>query len=125
MTNTKQRDDNKGFRLPESIAQEMDKLIGTHGFTSRAEIAKQAIREYLEKIRSEENLHMVNHGDNGVKVRDTKLGRVADIQITPNGIYCPVCDASNCEHIRFALMQPDIQKIVTKKRKEGWKLPDV
>ncbi|NLB77216.1 MAG: ribbon-helix-helix protein, CopG family [Crenarchaeota archaeon] len=52
----KERVDNRGIRLPAELALEMDKLIGTRGFRSRAEVAKTAIREFLEKYpaRSEE-----------------------------------------------------------------------
>ncbi len=120
-----QKDGYSTVRVPEEFAAEMDKLIGTRGFTSRAEIVKEAVRELLTKYETEP-LKMVNHDDKGVKVQDTKLRRVADIQITPKGIHCPVCDASYCEHIRFALNQPDVQQIIRKKQKEGWKidLPD-
>jgi len=34
-------------RLPKDLADEMDKLIGTHGYRTRAEIAKEAIRKFL------------------------------------------------------------------------------
>ena len=34
-------------RIPESLAEEVDRLIGKHGFTSRAEIAKEALRRVL------------------------------------------------------------------------------
>lgn len=102
----------------------MDKLIGKHGFRSRGEIAKEAVRELLAKYEKSP-FEMLNHDVQGVKVIDRKMGRVADIQFKPNGIYRPVCDASYCEHIRFALQQPDIQSIIRKKQKEGWKLPEV
>jgi hypothetical protein len=68
---------------------------------------------------------ILNHDSRGVKIQDNKLHLSADVQFTPVGIYCPICDAHNCEHIRFALNQPDIQKIIKQKRKEGWKLPEV
>jgi hypothetical protein len=64
---------------------------------------------------------MLNHDGNGVKVRDNEQKLTADISITPNGIYCPLCDAHNCEHIRFALDQDDIKEILKQKKKEGWK----
>jgi len=34
-------------RLPKDLAHEMDRLIGTHGYRTRAEIAKEAIRKFL------------------------------------------------------------------------------
>jgi len=117
--------DHVTVKIPQELVAEMDKLIGKHGFRSRGEIAKEAIRELLaeyEKLPFE----MLNHDGQGVKVLDRQLGRVADIQFNPKGIYCPVCDAHFCGHIRFALNQSDVQKIVKQKQKEGWKidLPD-
>lgn len=124
---TKERkgSDHVTVKIPQELVAEMDKLIGKYGFRSRGEIAKEAIRELLAEYEKSP-FEMLNHDDRGVKVIDRQLCRVADIQITPNGIHCPVCDASKCEHIRFALSQPDVRKIVTQKQKEGWQigLPD-
>lgn len=49
LTKTKQKDHYKTVRLPRDFAVEIDKLIGTHGFTSRAEIVKMALREFLKE----------------------------------------------------------------------------
>lgn len=65
---------------------------------------------------------MLNHDAKGVKIQDTEMKRVADVEFSPKGIYCPLCDASNCEHIRFALEQKDIKELVKKHKKEGWNL---
>ena len=37
------------IRIPKQLADEMDALIGNYGFTSRAEIAKEAIRRLLQE----------------------------------------------------------------------------
>lgn len=71
------------------------------------------------------DFNMLNHDERGVKVQDNRLRRTADIQFTPKGIYCPICDAHYCEHIRYALEQRDIKDIIKAKKKEGWKLPDI
>jgi len=34
-------------KIPEGLAEEVDQLIGRHGFTSRAEIVKEALRRLL------------------------------------------------------------------------------
>ena len=67
----------------------MDKLIGKHGFRSRGEIAKEAVRELLAKYEKSP-FEMLNHDVQGVKVIDRKMGRAADTQFKPNGIHCPV-----------------------------------
>ena len=41
-------------KLPKDLADEMDKLLGRFGFTSRAEIAKEAIRKLLQAYGPEE-----------------------------------------------------------------------
>jgi Arc/MetJ-type ribon-helix-helix transcriptional regulator len=44
----KRKDNYGGVRLPKSILDEAKKLIG-RGFTSEAEVVKQALREYLDE----------------------------------------------------------------------------
>jgi Arc/MetJ-type ribon-helix-helix transcriptional regulator len=36
-------------RLPQAVTDDVDKLVGKHGFSSRAEIVKAALREFLPK----------------------------------------------------------------------------
>jgi Arc/MetJ-type ribon-helix-helix transcriptional regulator len=124
LTEKEQKDNYATVRLPKEFAMKIDKLIGKQGFTSRAEIVKEAVRELLNKY-DEEQFTMRNHDDLGVKVWDNNLKEHAQIQFTFDKIYCGLCDATHCEHIRFALNQPDVQELIKEKRKEGWKLPDV
>jgi len=42
------------LKIPQQLADEIDALIGKHGFTSRAEIAKEAIRRLLEQYLPKE-----------------------------------------------------------------------
>jgi Arc/MetJ-type ribon-helix-helix transcriptional regulator len=118
-------DDYVTFKIPKKLSEEADKLIGKKGFKNKAEIIQEALRELLDQYGADKHFQMLNRTSDGVKIRDTKLGQVADIKITPEGIYCPICDASNCEHIRFATDQPDVKNLILRKKKEGWKLPDV
>ena len=112
-------------RIPKELSEEADKLIGKKGFKNKAEIVSEALKELLDQYGANKHFQMLNRTSDGVKVRDVKLGQVADIKITPEGIYCPICDASNCEHIRFAIDQPEVKNLILRKRKEGWKLPDI
>jgi hypothetical protein len=66
-----------------------------------------------------------NKGPDGVKITDRKLGKIADIYFKPEGIFCELDQSDDCEHIDFALTIPEIKTIIRKRRKEGWKLPDV
>ncbi len=48
MVEGKRRYDHETVRLPKSLLEETDQLIGKRGFGSRAEVVKQALREYLD-----------------------------------------------------------------------------
>jgi len=116
------------IKIPKELVDEIDKIIGTHGFRSRGEFAKEAIRKLLDHYKSSLSLprfEILNHDENGVKVIDRQLGRVVDVYIKPVGIKCLECNSSDCVHVNYVLEQPDIQKLIRKKRAEGWKLPDV
>jgi len=39
------------LKIPKKLANEIDKLVGKHGFTSRAEVAKEAIRKLLQNYQ--------------------------------------------------------------------------
>lgn len=124
----------KGWRVI-SVKQEIyDFLMKEYQRTKHEWLLKNGINSFtgyvtyrLNQLAEEHdsNFEMLNHDGSGVKIIDRNLKRVADVTIQPEGIYCPVCDASNCEHIRFALRENDVLDIVRKRRKEGWHLPSV
>ena len=117
------------IKLPNDLVTSMDKLIGTYGFKSRAEIVKEALRELLTKYKAPEpplpRYDHFNMGVHGVRITDRQLHRIADIRFRPEGIYCELDESENCGHIEFALTVPEIKEIIRNKRKEGWKLPDI
>jgi hypothetical protein len=67
----------------------------------------------------------LNLNEKGVLVWDPELSEAVQIQFKPQGILCEKDESSTCKHVQFALSKSDIQRIIRKKRKEGWKLPDV
>jgi hypothetical protein len=82
----------------------------------------------LLELTSSKNLPRFEHfnmGSTGVKITDRKLHKIAEIYFKPEGIWCEHDQSSECDHIDFALTVPEIQDIIRKRRKEGWKLPDV
>jgi hypothetical protein len=109
----------------------MDKLIGSLGFRSRGEIAKEAIRQlldhYKESLASPElpKLEHFNICEDGVRVLDRTLtngvskGRVIDVYIKPDNAWCEYCESTDCRHVKFALSIPKVQKIL---REKGWPL---
>jgi len=118
------------IKLPNDLVSSMDKLIGTYGFKSRAEIVKEALRDLLAQYKTPNTIEQprydhFNMGVHGVRITDRQLHRIADIRFSPEGIYCELDESESCGHIDFALTVPEIKEIIRNKRKEGWKLPDI
>jgi len=124
------KNDHVTIKIPIELVNEIDKRVGTHGYRSRAEITKQALREFMEKNplpkieKSLPHFEHLNMDATGVKIIDRQLKRVANIIINPKGMHCDICDKHQCAHIDFALTVPDIQEEIRKKRIEGWQLPN-
>ena len=116
-------------KIPKDLIEEMDKLVGKHGFRSRGEIAKEAVRQLISSYEKKETIlprfEKINADENGVKIWDNKLRKSADVYFKPSGFRCILDESSSCEHVYFALTLPEVREIVRSKRKEGWKLPDV
>lgn len=130
----------RGLSLHKDLVGVIEDYINSHpemGYKSLADFATDAIREKCEKLGiflPKPELPVLEHfnvSESGVRVLDRALanhstsGRIVDIYFRPAGIWCDYCQADSCRHIDFALTVPSIQSVVIKKRKEGWKLPDV
>lgn len=125
LTKKTQRDDHNTVRLPEDLTDEMDNLIGTHGFRSRAEIAKQAIREFLEKYPKPipPRFAHYNISDFGCRITDTQSPIMAEIYFKPEGVWCDLDKSNNCVHIAYAFTVPKIRRILLDlKKNKGWKI---
>ncbi len=121
-------DDYTTVRLPNDLVKEMDVLIGVKGFKSRGEIVKEAIRDLMSKYQVEKpqlpRFERINGDATGVLIYDRELkgNKAVHVSIKPNGIKCDFHDANDCEHVKYALELADVQDLIRKKRKEGWKL---
>lgn len=106
-----------------------EKVKGKIGIQSNADLVRMLINEKYEALKTLGPLlprfEQINSDENGVKILDREIRKVVDVHFKPSGITCTFDQTSDCEHVRFALAQRDIQTIIKKKKKEGWKLPDV
>lgn len=100
-----------------------------YGYRSIAQFLEDASRRRLEELKlretEEPRFTKLNFDENGVKIWDARLHKTADVYFKPNGIHCILDNASNCEHVYFALTFTEVRDLVRAKRKEGWKLPDL
>jgi hypothetical protein len=58
-----------------------------------------------------------NLGEDGVKILDHNLHWIVDVYFKPKKVYCEYCKSSDCDHVKFALTLPDVQKIL---KERGW-----
>lgn len=122
----------KNISIKTEFAETIEEFIEEHprlGYRSIAAFLEDASRRRLEDLQASQievpPLQKINHDENGVKIKDNTLGRIADIYFKPSGIFCDLDKTDDCKHIDFALCLPSVQKIIRAHRKEGWKLPDV
>ena len=126
-------DDYTTVRLPKELMEEIDSIInrGIRGYKSRSEFIKEAIRRRFEELNVAQpmpKLSMLEHfntDENGVKVVDrafaskTSMGKVIQVYLKPDLVWCSDCQTSSCRHTEFALELPVVQEILAKK---GWKI---
>lgn len=111
------------------LLEMFEKVKEKIGIQSNVDLIRMLINAKYEELEASGSLlprfEQINSDENGVKILDRQLRKVVDVHFKPNGITCTYDETSDCEHVRFALAQRDIQTIIRKKKKEGWKLPDV
>jgi len=70
----------------------------------------------------------INTKENKTTIYDIKLRRLTDIYLRPRekDVWCSLCDATECEHINFALRKIEaFRKTAQKLLNEGWNIPEV
>jgi len=124
----------RGTSLKADLMTSIERFITDNpdaGYKSVSDFVQEAVRIRMQEIRKLPPLlprfEHFNLSDNGVRILDRTLKpkRIADIYFRPEGIWCDLCKAHSCEHIDFALNEPEIKQLTEKKRREGWKLPEV
>jgi hypothetical protein len=57
------------------------------------------------------SLTKVGYEDDILFIRDTKLGKTAEVYLRDRALYCNVCDSKDCVHIHYAFALPEIAKL--------------
>ena len=66
----------------------------------------QAYAPFLLKVGYEGNI---------LFIKDSKLGKTAEIYLRDQTLYCNICDSSDCIHIHYALALPEAAKLYLKR----------
>jgi len=110
------------------MRERFEKIKRYYGLQKNADLIRLLVTEKHEKLDLPLELprfEQINSDENGVKILDRQIHKVADVYIKPEGMRCILDESDDCEHITFALSLPRIREIIKKHKREGWKLPDV
>lgn len=120
--------DFRGVSLKRGLVGEVEKVVAENKeYKNISDFIHEAVRLRLQEVRKNNppRFEHFNINDNGVRITDRKIGMIAEIYFKPQGIFCDLDKSNSCEHIDFALQVPEIQEIIRRRIKEGWKLPDI
>ena len=118
------------IRLKGRIVDKFKRIKTYLGLENDTEVIRTLITWFYKENEKDltgppKSMWHLNLNEDGVIIWDPDIGRGAQIYFKPQGIFCEVCKSDNCKHIQFALSKNDIREVIRKRRKEGWKLPDV
>ena len=122
--------DFRGVSLKRELVEQIESFIVEFPqYKSIADFVHEAVRVRMQEIKKLSPIlprfEILNVDENGTKVIDREIHAIAQIYLKPESIWCDICERHNCVHIRYALNDTEIQKIIRKRRREGWKLPEV
>jgi len=116
------------LRADGDIAKRFWRIKEQLGLKNDTEVVRSLInwywREHQEKLQPP--LEHFNISEHGVSILDrtladaTSRGRIIDVYFKPDKVWCEYCESSKCQHVKFALELPEVQKIL---RTKGWKIP--
>ncbi len=118
------------IQLKGENAERFERVKAFLGLENDTEVVRALIAWYYNQNQNDligppKSMWHLNLNNTGVLVWDPDLRKAIQIKFTPKGIECAQCQKDDCRHIQFSLSKQDIQEVIRKKRKEGWKLPDV
>jgi hypothetical protein len=120
----------RGITLQRELVNKIEEYIKAHpemGYTSLADFVADAVRKRCEELKiltpkpEPPPLEHFNVNQDHVTIIDHRQRRFADVYFKANRVFCALCKAENCEHIRYAL---NIPKVVETLRKHGWVIED-
>jgi hypothetical protein len=113
--------------LSRELVDRIEEYIKTHperGYKSLADFVTDAVRKRCEELKilvptppEPPALEHFNVNQDHVTIIDRRRRMFADVYFRNNHVYCELCGEENCEHVRYALNLPKVQKALERK---GW-----
>lgn len=74
-------------------------------------VLKEAIErdEFLQVFAP--SLLKVGYEGNVLFIKDSKLGKTAEVYLKDQTLYCNICNSRDCNHIHFALALPETARL--------------
>lgn len=116
----------RGLTLQRELIDRIEEYIKTHperGYKSLADFVTEAVRKRCEELKilvpkpEPPPLEHFNINEDHVTVIDHRARMLADVYFKGNRVFCELCKAENCEHVKYALDIPKVQQLL---RKKGW-----
>jgi len=106
--------------LDDSLAEKFRKIKQRYGLKTHSETVRFLIAEEFRRLKPElaPDFEHFNVYDDHITIRDNRIGRYVDIYARNGDLCCELCGSKNCEHIRFAVEIPEVEKALEKK---GWR----
>ena len=115
--------------LEGEVKKRFDAIKSHYGLAKNADLLRLLITLKCEELalasETMPRFEKINSDENGVKILDRTIGDVVQVYIKPNGIMCSYDKTNDCDHVHFALSFPQVQELIKKHRRDGWKLPYV
>jgi hypothetical protein len=129
----------RGMSFPRELVDKIEEYVKTHpdmGYKSLSDFFTDSIREKCDQLKiltpapelptqALPPMDRFNITEDGVRLIDRTLangvskGRIIDIYFKPDMVWCEYCESTDCQHVKFALSIPEVQKIL---REKGWKI---
>jgi hypothetical protein len=110
------------------LMEMFEKIKGKIGIQSNVDLVRMLINEKFDALGLKVSLprfEKINNDEDGVKILDRHLADDVQVYIKPTGIICGYDKSEDCDHIQYALSFPEVRQLIKKRRKQGWKLPNV
>lgn len=123
--------DYTGISIKGELAEAAEDFIDNNprlGYRTLTQFVEDATRRRLEDLQAElktlPRFDRINGDSTGVLLYDRELKPIKQVHVSirPNGICCDFHQRSDCEHVKYALGLSDVQEMIRKRRKEGWKI---
>jgi hypothetical protein len=116
------------INLKGEIAERFRRIKAFLGLEQDTEVIRSLIAWYFNQNQKDltgppRTMWHLNLNEDGVIIWDPTIPEAVQIRFSPRGIECLYDKSSDCRHIQFALSQQDIQEVIKKRKREGWKLP--